>query len=62
MEKLEDKNVKKLINKKINENELNRDNFAFFYYTTKKAAFARICSKQKRRRAFLRLRLLRASL
>lgn len=32
MEKLEDKNVKKLINKKINENELNRDNFAFFYY------------------------------
>ena len=32
MEKLEDKNVKKLINKKINGNELNRDNFAFFYY------------------------------
>lgn len=30
MKKLEDKNVKKLINKKINENELNRDNFAFF--------------------------------
>ena len=32
MKELEDKNVKKLINKKINENELNRDNFAFFYY------------------------------
>lgn len=32
MEKLEDKNVKKLINKKINGNELNRNNFAFFYY------------------------------